>query len=418
MQSLPRASHRVETPRRRGGSWLPSDHRVVRVREKVAQVKISPVAMLVPPVQQFSEIIYGDPTLLMLARQMLAEVPTTPPYDSDIRDLDVLLQTINLIVQEPPAFVKGANDYEFVGFPINAILVWPMGTKSGMVFFRNPVVNAALKQVLSYWATFLASPASTSVLTTNSNGWFGPAATSLMPNFAETFICDPTKPAYGFASFDAFFTRLFRPGVRPVPTPGDPDVIINACESQVYQITSSVQRVADFDLKGQPYSLENMLDRDPSVAQFVGGTVYQAFLSALKYHRWHAPVDGTVVSTKLIPGTYYLESPVEGFPNPDPSAQTNSQRFLTSVATRGLIFIQADNPAIGLMCFVAVGMAEVSSCEIEVTQGQKITKGQEIGMFHFGGSTHCLVFGPQVKLNWSVAVGDDVNLSSQIAKVG
>ena len=23
-----------------------------------------------------------------------------------------------------------------------------------------------------------------------------------------------------------------------------------------------------------------------------------------------------------------------------------------------------------------------------------------MGMFHFGGSTHCLVFGPQVKLNW------------------
>jgi len=28
---------------------------------------------------------------------------------------------------------------------------------------------------------------------------------------------------------------------------------------------------------------------------FVGGTVYQAFLSALNYHRWHAPVAGTIV---------------------------------------------------------------------------------------------------------------------------
>ncbi|KAG8909798.1 hypothetical protein FRC00_009419, partial [Tulasnella sp. 408] len=301
MQSLqPCASYGVETPRRRIGSWLPDDHRVVRgyVREKVAQANISPVAMLVAPVQQFSEIIYGDPILLMLANQMLVEVPTTPPYDSDvignpaIRDLDVLLQTINLIVQEPPAFVKGANDYEFVGFPINAILNWPMSTKSGMMFFGNPVVNAALKQVLSYWATFLASPASTTTLTTSPDGWFGPAARSRMPNFVETFVCDPNKHAYGFASFDAFFTRLFRPGVRPVPAPGDPNVIISACESQVYRITSSVQRVANFNLKGQPYSLENMLDRDPSVSQFVGGTVYQAFLSALKYHRWHAPVDG------------------------------------------------------------------------------------------------------------------------------
>ncbi len=27
---------------------------------------------------------------------------------------------------------------------------------------------------------------------------------------------------------------------------------------------------------------------------FTGGTVYQAFLSALSYHRWHAPVDGII----------------------------------------------------------------------------------------------------------------------------
>ncbi len=35
-----------------------------------------------------------------------------------------------------------------------------------------------------------------------------------------------------------------------------------------------------------------MLDNDPLVDKFVGGTIYQAFLSALSYHRWHAPVSG------------------------------------------------------------------------------------------------------------------------------
>ena len=45
-------------------------------------------------------------------------------------------------------------------------------------------------------------------------------------------------------------------------------------------------------------------------------------------------------------------------------------------------------------------MAEVSSCEITVKVGDKVKKGQELGMFHFGGSTHCLIFGPQAKLNF------------------
>lgn len=37
------------------------------------------------------------------------------------------------------------------------------------------------------------------------------------------------------------------------------------------------------------------------------------------------------------------------------------------------------------MCFVAVAMADVPSCQIEVTPSSKIVKGQEMGMFHFGG---------------------------------
>ena len=75
---------------------------------------------------------------------------------------------------------------------------------------------------------------------------------------------------------------------------------------------------------------------------------------------------------------------------------------LTQVATRALIFIEADHPAIGLMCFMAVGMAEVSTCDITVSVGQRVGKGEQLGMFHFGGSTHCLIFRPQTKLDFDL----------------
>lgn len=42
-------------------------------------------------------------------------------------------------------------------------------------------------------------------------------------------------------------------------------------------------------------------------AHFEGGTVYQAFLSALFYHRWHAPVSGVIEDIYGIDGTYYLD---------------------------------------------------------------------------------------------------------------
>ena len=64
------------------------------------------------------------------------------------------------------------------------------------------------------------------------------------------------------------------------------------------------------------------------------------------------------------------------------------------MASRALIFIEADNPDIGLMCIMLVGMAEVSSNEITVSEGQHVKKGEQLGMFHFGGSTHCLIFRP------------------------
>ena len=67
-----------------------------------------------------------------------------------------------------------------------------------------------------------------------------------------------------------------------------------------------------------------------------------------------------------------------------------------------MVFIEADNPAIGLMCVLPVGMAEVSTCEITVYEGQHVKKGDQLGMFHFGGSTHCLMFRAGVRLDFDL----------------
>jgi phosphatidylserine decarboxylase len=63
-----------------------------------------------------------------------------------------------------------------------------------------------------------------------------------------------------------------------------------------------------FWLKGQPYSLNDMLNFDPSAKLFEGGTVYQAFLSALSFHRWNSPVKGKIAKAFVVNGSYYLQS--------------------------------------------------------------------------------------------------------------
>ncbi|KAL0060543.1 hypothetical protein AAF712_012663 [Marasmius tenuissimus] len=44
------------------------------------------------------------------------------------------------------------------------------------------------------------------------------------------------------------------------------------------------------------------------------------------------------------------------------------------------------------MCSIAIGMTEISFCEAIVYEGQKVKRGDELGMFHFGGSSSALVF--------------------------
>ncbi|CCO34959.1 phosphatidylserine decarboxylase [Rhizoctonia solani AG-1 IB] len=297
------------------------------------------------------------------------------------------------------------EDNDLVGFPINAILDWPMGTDAGLYTFLVPAVNEQFKKMFDAWSEYLSSPDSREYLTTEENGWFGPTASKYIPNFVETYECNPEVEYYGFKSWDDFFTRKFRYG------------------SSVYRICTDIKERDSFWLKGEPYSLRDMLNNDSYTDQFIGGTIYQAFLSAYKYHRWASPVNGTIERIEIIPGTYYAESPMMGFDNPegpDPAGPNLSQGYITAIAARALVWIKCDNPEIGLLGFLAVGMSEVSTCQVTVSKDQRVSKGDELGMFHFGGSTHCLLFRQGVKVTFDKQYepGSEVLLNAPIATVG
>lgn len=279
----------------------------------------------------------------------------------------------------------------------------------------------------------MKSEASTYVLNTSSHGWLCDEARELMAkkaygnDFEKVFHCRSNKleDHLGFTSWDDYFTREFNPGVRPVENPNDPDSIACACESAPLKIAHNLPLRDKFWMKGQPYSLLDLLQNDPWADQFKGGTLYQAFLSVFSFHRWNSPVDGTIVKAYNLPGSYYAENLYEGFTSatPDDTQATASQGFLTSTATRAVIFIKSDNPKIGLMCFVAVGMSEVSSDEITVKVGQHVKKGDQLGLFHFGGSTHVLLFRPETQLEFNLhgqtpGLGsEDIKVNSEIARV-
>ena len=82
--------------------------------------------------------------------------------------------------------------------------------------------------------------------------------------------------------------------------------------------------------------------------------------------------------------------------------------------------LRAENLDIGLVGLVFVGIAECSSCEVGVKVGQRVEKGEELGMFHFGGSTHCLIFRPETKVTFAIddyPKDSNIPLSAAIATV-
>lgn len=353
-----------------------------------------------PVLEEFKEMIEKDIRLFMLFSSMFEQIPNKKQYtknpagERQIRDYHHMLQLMNHLLTTAPSW----SDREFgagvVGLPFFAVFDWPMGTPSGFAVFQDPKVNAQLKKVLHVWGEFLQTPESAKVLDNSSSGWFGESgykdlqtaansAAGTSHKFEDMFICDPNHKYHGFNSWDSFFTRHFREDIRPIASPDDDSVVANVCESGPYKVAHNVKAHERFWVKGQPYSVLAMLAHDELADQFVGGTIYQAFLSALSYHRWHSPVSGKIVKQYVMDGTYFSEPPFTSFEaegGEKSGGENVGQEYLSAMATRGLIFIEADNPDIGLMCVIPIGMVEVSTVDITVKEGQHVKKGDELGM--------------------------------------
>ena len=197
-----------QSPNYNVGKWLPSDQKFYdKWFTDIVEGTKSANQPLLPVIQEFKELIEGDPELFMLFTEMFNQIPKKKKFEKDttgklrIKNYHQMLQVMNRILTMAPEF----NKTGLVGFPINAILDWPMGTPAGTTAFLNEKVNRQLKKILNQWAVFLGSPDSRYILNDNpKSGWFGKDAKEAMPNFAKEIKCNPEAPYYGFTSWDNF----------------------------------------------------------------------------------------------------------------------------------------------------------------------------------------------------------------------
>ena len=89
-----------------------------------------------------------------------------------------------------------------------------------------------------------------------------------------------------------------------------------------------------------------------------------------------------------IPGAYFNKLVLPDFGG----ATTASLPYLAEVNARGLMVI--DTCDYGYICCIPLGMSEVSTIEFneQMTAGAQVSKGQEMGMFNYGGSSFVIIF--------------------------
>ncbi len=157
----------------RPGGWIPQDGAHVErwIRRIKHYVNQQPRA-LVPPIAELRDLVNADPALHAQAEAMFKEAwrhkHQTPLGQPEVRSFEEFLGLLNGIMTTAPEAYQDIPSQEpsgLIGFPINALLDWPMATRSGYQFFANALVNQQFKKILDYWAQFLQSPASRYVLT-------------------------------------------------------------------------------------------------------------------------------------------------------------------------------------------------------------------------------------------------------------
>lgn len=216
---------------------------------------------------------------------------------------------------------------------------------------------------------------------------------ALVPGFIRKNGIDMGDyPQRRYASFNDFFTRELRPGARPVDP--EPDALIAPCDSRasVYTITDGCRMT----VKGQRYTVPELLGfegegevhgPDDPLAELLGladrlrgGTALVFRLCVDDYHRYIYLDDGEKGDNVFIPGVLHTVRPV---------ALARVPVFVRNSREYTVL----DTARFGRCIQVEVGAMLVG--RIRNHHGaHAFRRGEEKGMFLFGGSTVVLLLEP------------------------
>jgi phosphatidylserine decarboxylase len=236
-------------------------------------------------------------------------------------------------------------------------------------------------------------------------------------NMAEAAQPDP----FAYRTFNDFFTRALKPGVRPVAI--EPEFVVSPVDGTVSQVGDLLNE-SILQAKGQHYTLQELLAGDEeSITTYRNGSFACIYLAPYNYHRIHMPYAGQAFKNIYVPGELF-------------SVNASTARAVPRVFARNERLICEFTTPIGRVAVILVGALHVGSIEtvhcgevnppprrnkrpeiIAKGVGRDFDKGEELGRFNMG-STVVLLF-ERGRIHWdsSLHPNSTVQLGRPIARV-
>jgi phosphatidylserine decarboxylase len=241
---------------------------------------------------------------------------------------------------------------------------------------------------------------------------------ALVRGFLKLYAIDMTEAAqgdpYSFGSFNEFFTRALKPGVRTIAA--DPNAIACPVDGTISQ-AGTIEGERLLQAKGRTYTLTELLAARPWARDFEGGSFATIYLAPFNYHRVHMPVHGQLKDTVYVPGRLFSVNAATAAQVPKLFAR--NERVLTLFDTAfgqvALIMVGALN--VGSMATVWAG--DITPAARRTTtrlppREVSLEKGAEMGRFNMGSTVILLFQRNRARWNADLTAGAIVKLGQSL----
>ena len=225
-----------------------------------------------------------------------------------------------------------------------------------------------------------------------------PISRFLIPSFVKRYNIDMKEyKDVKYKSFNDFFAREIKKELRPFPD--NPHDLAAPCDGKLmaYPITAD----SVFYIKNSMYDVDEMLQDKILAGEFKNGVCLIFRLTPEDYHRYSYIDDGEITYHKKIKGVLHTVQPI------------SQQRFDIYVQnSREYTLMQTVN--FGKVIQMEVGALFVGRITNHMTGGT-FKRGDEKGMFEFGGSSIVMLFqNNSITIDYAISKNTQQNKETRV----